>query len=151
MEMREKIKALRKQLGVNQEGLADLVHVAQSTVSRWETRGSIPEPDHLVRLAALAGKTLDEFMADIEEDEADAAPHQSDPVADGAEPSDIPTMSAAITVADILSIVAEDDGGLYARVSRDVMAELNRFGITDEQIIRKGVALTYHKVAKNRS
>lgn len=150
MEMRDKIKALRAKLGVDQEGLASLVGVAQSTVSRWE-EGATPGPERIKRMAELAGVTVDEFMS---------VSDGSDPAADF-EGLDIfsmaeayvppaPAMPASISVAEIIAVLSEDDGGLYTWVSREVIAALGGFGIVDEQMIRKGVALTYHKLAKGR-
>jgi len=150
MEMREKIKALRKHLGVKQDRFAELAGVAQSTVSRWEKHGAIPEPDQLKRLAEMAGKTLDEFMADHEDGSDSAPPQQDSPIADSVESAESSHVPDDITVAGILSAIAEDDGGLYAHVSQHVMDHLRRLGVTDEKIIRKGVALTYHKLAKDR-
>lgn len=56
------IKALRKHLGMNQDAFAEEVGSAQANVSRWEKRGSIPEPAPLSRMAQLAGRSVTQFM-----------------------------------------------------------------------------------------
>lgn len=56
------IRALRKHLDMNQEAFADAVGSAQANVSRWEKRGSIPEPAPLSRMAQMAGRSVTEFM-----------------------------------------------------------------------------------------
>ena len=42
MEMSELIKTIRLQLGISQEAFADAIHVAFSTVNRWENNKSTP-------------------------------------------------------------------------------------------------------------
>jgi len=42
METSELMKAIRSQLGLSQEAFADAIHVAFSTVNRWENNKSIP-------------------------------------------------------------------------------------------------------------
>ena len=42
MEMCELIKEIRSQLGMSQEAFADAIHVAFSTVNRWENNKSTP-------------------------------------------------------------------------------------------------------------
>lgn len=45
---------LRKELGLSQRGLANAIGVPQSTVYRWETKGSVPGAQHLGTLNDLA-------------------------------------------------------------------------------------------------
>lgn len=42
MEDSELIKAIRSQLGLSQEAFAEAIHVAFSTVNRWENNKSTP-------------------------------------------------------------------------------------------------------------
>lgn len=55
------LKALRKNAGLSQQKLADLLGVSQSNVAMWETTPQIPRPDTLRQLAALLGCTIDEL------------------------------------------------------------------------------------------
>ena len=45
------LKALRKEQGLTQEQLAELLHVSGRTVSRWETGSNMPDIGMLVELA----------------------------------------------------------------------------------------------------
>lgn len=47
--------------GYEQTGLADLMKVSDSTVSRW-LDGAAPDPDQLARLATLLDVTTDELL-----------------------------------------------------------------------------------------
>ena len=44
----EKLSLLRKQNGYSQEELADKLHIARQTVSKWENGLAVPELDGLV-------------------------------------------------------------------------------------------------------
>lgn len=59
----ERIKQLRKEAGLSQKQLADLVGVSKAAVSCWETgaRG-VPAGDNLVRLAEILGLDPSEVM-----------------------------------------------------------------------------------------
>jgi transcriptional regulator with XRE-family HTH domain len=56
-----KIKATRLALGLKQGDFAALFDTLQSTVSRWEN-GTAPEHRHLVKLAELAGVTIEALL-----------------------------------------------------------------------------------------
>lgn len=55
----QKIKRLRKQSGMTQEDLADLLHVTRSAVSSWETGVRTPDIYMLRKIANLFGVSLD--------------------------------------------------------------------------------------------
>lgn len=74
-DLAKKIGNLRRRLGLTQTAFATLNGVDQSTVARWEA-GAEPERDNLRKLAALDGKTLDEFFSDA----AAASPHSEEDV-----------------------------------------------------------------------
>lgn len=63
MDVARKIAVLRGTLKLKQAGFADLLEVTQSTVSRWESGKQEPRADELLKLAKVAGKTIDEFLA----------------------------------------------------------------------------------------
>ena len=62
MTLGQNIARLRMQRNLSQGDLADVLGVSRQSVSKWETDGSIPELDKLVRLAELFGVTLDELV-----------------------------------------------------------------------------------------
>lgn len=79
MNLSEKILALRTQLGLSQEELAEKLEVSRQSVSKWETAQSVPELDKLIRLADLFGVSVDELVREGE-------PPRSEAETGGAEP-----------------------------------------------------------------
>lgn len=69
----ERIRALRRDLGLSQVHFAERIGVDQSNVSRWEN-GAIPEDGHLRRLAELAGASPADFRYGRGEEAAAPAP-----------------------------------------------------------------------------
>lgn len=55
----ERIRLLRTEKGLSQEGLADALDVTRQAVSRWETDASLPDIDKLIGLCDLFGVSLD--------------------------------------------------------------------------------------------
>ena len=51
--LHENIKRLRKAKGLSQEELADRLHVARQTISKWENALSVPDAQLLIRLAEI--------------------------------------------------------------------------------------------------
>lgn len=62
MTFAENLMALRKQHGLSQESLGDVVDVSRQTVSKWELGLTTPELDKLVGLAEYFHITLDELV-----------------------------------------------------------------------------------------
>ena len=62
MTLGENITRLRTEMGWSQGDLADALDVSRQSISRWETDGSVPELDKLLRLSDLFGVTLDELV-----------------------------------------------------------------------------------------
>ena len=58
----EKIKAYRKQCGMSQAELANRVGVERSAVAKWESGKSLPQAAHLVKLAEIFGRSVDEIL-----------------------------------------------------------------------------------------
>ncbi len=95
----ERIRILRMEKGLSQEGLADGLDVTRQAVSRWETDASLPDIDKLIGLCDLFGVSLDYLVRGKES-------HTGTP-AEEAEPA-AQTYSIPIsrtTVAGILCIV----------------------------------------------
>lgn len=53
MELKDKIKLLRKEKGLTQARLADALFVSRSTVAKWENGLGLPGPDSMKALEAL--------------------------------------------------------------------------------------------------
>lgn len=62
MELQEKLRCLRKENGVPQIDLAEKLEVSRQTISRWEAGTSVPTTENLMRLSALYGVPLDEWV-----------------------------------------------------------------------------------------
>ena len=60
----ERLKTFRKQKGLTQQQLADLLNVSNKSVSRWESAGGYPDIEVLPALAKALGVTVDELLSD---------------------------------------------------------------------------------------
>lgn len=62
MTLGQQLCQLRGRAGLSQDALAERLGVSRQSVSKWETDGSVPELDKLVRLSQVFGVTLDELV-----------------------------------------------------------------------------------------
>jgi transcriptional regulator with XRE-family HTH domain len=78
MKFNEKLQKLRKEKGMSQENLAEILDVSRQAISKWESGQSYPETDKLIVLSDMFGVTLDSLIKDgeIEKDNQNIA---SDP------------------------------------------------------------------------
>lgn len=60
----EKIASLRKQNGFSQETFAEMLDVSRQAVSKWESGGSIPEIDKIIRMSEIFNVTTDYLLKD---------------------------------------------------------------------------------------
>ena len=72
MNLADKIIQLRKKKGWSQEELAEMINVTRQSVSKWESRASMPDLDKIVRLSEIFGVTVDYLLKD--ESHADVVP-----------------------------------------------------------------------------
>ena len=63
MEFHEKLQELRKQRGITQEELAEVLYVSRTAVSKWESGRGYPNIDSLKALAAYFGLSVDELLS----------------------------------------------------------------------------------------
>lgn len=73
MTLGETISRLRTANGMSQGDLAEALNVSRQSVSKWETNGSTPDLDKLVRLSRLFHVTLDELVCGAEEQPREVA------------------------------------------------------------------------------
>lgn len=66
MNLGERIYQLRTEKKLSQEELADLLDVSRQSISKWETNGSVPELDKLVKLSEIFGVSLDTLVLNKE-------------------------------------------------------------------------------------
>lgn len=62
MSLGERIYTLRTEKQMSQGDLADALEVSRQSISKWETNGSVPELDKLVKLSEIFGISLDELV-----------------------------------------------------------------------------------------
>ena len=55
----ERLKQLRKENGISQQKLADLLGLRQSTVAMWEKGKNSPEYESLLKIAKIFGTSMD--------------------------------------------------------------------------------------------
>ena len=70
MELKEKLTQLRKEKGLSQLELAEILDVSRQAVSRWENGLSVPSTDKLKQLSHLYSVSLDSLLSDSEEVES---------------------------------------------------------------------------------
>lgn len=68
MRIGEKLKEERERQGLSQKDVADSLHVARQSVSKWETDQSYPDVENLIALGQLYHVSLDELLG-IEREE----------------------------------------------------------------------------------
>lgn len=62
MELGKNIYTLRKAKGFSQEVLAEKVKVTRQTISNWELGETSPNPEQLILLSSILGKSIDELV-----------------------------------------------------------------------------------------
>ncbi len=60
----EKLTTLRKEKGLSQNELAEMLYVTRQAVSRWETGEAAPSVDNLIALRDLYGVSVDYLLFD---------------------------------------------------------------------------------------
>lgn len=60
----KKIKALRQQMGISQERLAEMLMVSRQAVTKWESEAGLPDLANIQAIAALFGVSIDYILGD---------------------------------------------------------------------------------------
>ena len=63
MELGEKIQELRKQKGLTQEELAEILYVSRTAVSKWESGRGIPNIESLKSISKYFSVSIDELLS----------------------------------------------------------------------------------------
>lgn len=66
LEFNEKLQELRKQKGLTQEELAEILFVSRTAISKWESGRGYPNIDSLKAIADFFNITIDEFLSSKE-------------------------------------------------------------------------------------
>ena len=62
MDFSEKLAVLRKEKGLSQEALAEMLNISRQAVSRWESALSFPETEKIIALSEIFGVTVDSLL-----------------------------------------------------------------------------------------
>ncbi|MFT8318354.1 MAG: helix-turn-helix transcriptional regulator [Sporolactobacillus sp.] len=62
MELHQRIKSKREELGWSQEKLADALNVSRQAVSKWENGSSYPDIEKLIDISDIFQISLDELI-----------------------------------------------------------------------------------------
>ena len=62
MKIGENLRKFRKECGLSQEQVAQMIKVDQSNVSRWESNLSRPDYENLVRLAKIYEVSINDIL-----------------------------------------------------------------------------------------
>lgn len=65
MNFAEKLQSYRKQKGMSQEKLAEVIGVSRQAVSKWESGQSYPEMDKMIALSDLFQVSIDHLVKDL--------------------------------------------------------------------------------------
>ena len=66
MEFHEKLQSLRKQKGLTQDELAQILYVSRAAVSKWESGRGYPSIDSLKQISSYFSITLDDLLSSEE-------------------------------------------------------------------------------------
>ncbi len=64
MTLGEKLQNLRREKGISQDRLAELLDVSRQAVSKWERDEAMPETDKVVRLSEVFSVSIDYLLKD---------------------------------------------------------------------------------------
>lgn len=122
MTLGERIYKLRTEKEMSQEDLAVALEVSRQSISKWETNGSVPALDKLVKLSEIFGVSLDELVTGKEVEQQDKKdepevmnPPQAEPKIVYIERPVMPAISAAhilgiiLILGSLLCFVVFDD------------------------------------------
>ena len=102
MPFAEKIQKLRKQKGISQEELAEILGVSRQSVSKWESGTSMPEIEKIVELSRIFSASTDYLLKDENEPENESAIFSK---GDSGKDRNVPIISAALSLCGILGII----------------------------------------------
>ena len=68
MEIGKKINQLRKLSGITQEQLAEKLNVSRQTISKWESGGTTPDLDSVIKVSKIFHVSLDDLLLEGETD-----------------------------------------------------------------------------------
>lgn len=64
MTFSEKLLLLRRQKGMSQEQLAEMLDVSRQSVSKWEAQQTLPEPSKIILISEIFEVSIDQLLKD---------------------------------------------------------------------------------------
>ena len=64
MTLGQKLKEIRKRVGLSQEQLAEVMNVSRQAITKWENDGGLPDVSNLQELSKVFGITVDYLLND---------------------------------------------------------------------------------------
>ncbi len=64
MEIKDKIKQLRKNKNLSQERLAEELNISRQAVTKWESGETMPDIDNLIQISDIFNISLDRLLKD---------------------------------------------------------------------------------------
>lgn len=64
MELKKKLKYLRKQKGLTQEDLAEKLNVSRQSVTKWESGKSLPNLENIKEISNIFSVSIDLLVGD---------------------------------------------------------------------------------------
>ena len=108
MSLGERIYKLRTEKKMSQGDLADALGVSRQSISKWETNGSVPELDKLVKLSGIFSVSLDELVTGKEKEQQNKKDKPEVITSPQAEPKIVyaeKSVMTSISTAQILGII----------------------------------------------
>lgn len=64
--MKNKLKKIRKDMGLTQEELANLANLSRATIIAIESGNNVPDGDTIIKLVRVTGKPANEIFFDFD-------------------------------------------------------------------------------------
>lgn len=140
MDLAEKISILRKQKGWSQEELAEQMDISRQSVSKWESRMSVPDLDKIIRLSTIFGVTTDYLLKDAEVMETEVVSYGKTVEVENETGCERPERIVSMKE-------AEEYLGLVSNTAKRISAAISLFILSPIMVILLGGMSEYGKVS----
>jgi len=128
MKLEEKLVVLRKEKGLSQLKLAEMMNVSRQAISRWEVGTAIPSTDNLKYLGRLYDVSLEYLLHDDAPDPRDLGVVDITPNNGGAEERKTPWRGVLVIVFLVIAIGVI--AGIYTYKNKDEVVPIET--LTDD-------------------
>lgn len=67
MSFQEKLQVLRRERGLSQENLAEIIGISRQAIAKWECGRSYPDVNNLIKISNLFKVSIDKLVRDEED------------------------------------------------------------------------------------